>query len=448
MSSGGGAQANSSKDGLGVLWEDLEEVPIEVDEFDHMFSRPEVKSSKNKKRPGDANPGEEEAPAGSKGSGAAKNAVAKVLDPKRSQNIGIFLKSNHLEIQEVENTIYNFDNSVIDFEMLGQIRANQATPDELAAIRAQVEACPEIPLDKPEEFLLDLSKISHFNDRLECFMFQTRFSDALSDIELRLDNIKHICNMLVSNNSMKQVLSVILACGNYMNGGNTQRGQADGFAIDILPKLKDVKSRDNSTTLLQYVVRFCILRFDDKKGTAEATPPVPEPADVEKSGYLNFDDQRAECQRLAKDLDSIKRAKEIVVQESDPDHLEPFQTKMNKFLEEASGGLKEVQDLVDECSSKFLATMRFFKFVPKDGRVEDAQPKDFFCLWFPFCQDYKNIWKREQAKIAKDMIREERMRMQLKMASLKDFKTQPIKPMGLKDRINKRKKASNNNNLA
>ncbi len=46
-------------------------------------------------------------------------------------------------------------------------------------------------------------------------------------------------------------MGVILACGNYMNGGNVQRGQADGFAIDILPKLKDVKSKDNSITLLQ-----------------------------------------------------------------------------------------------------------------------------------------------------------------------------------------------------
>lgn len=28
-----------------------------------------------------------------------------------------------------------------------------------------------------------------------------------------------------------------------MNGGNRTRGQADGFGLEILPKLKDVKSR-------------------------------------------------------------------------------------------------------------------------------------------------------------------------------------------------------------
>ena len=40
-----------------------------------------------------------------------------------------------------------------------------------------------------------------------------------------------------------------------MNGGNRQRGQADGFTIDILPKIKDVKSNDNFGNLLSFIVR-------------------------------------------------------------------------------------------------------------------------------------------------------------------------------------------------
>lgn len=41
-----------------------------------------------------------------------------------------------------------------------------------------------------------------------------------------------------------------------MNGGNRARGQADGFGLEILPKLRDVKSKDNSITLLHYIVRI------------------------------------------------------------------------------------------------------------------------------------------------------------------------------------------------
>lgn len=39
-----------------------------------------------------------------------------------------------------------------------------------------------------------------------------------------------------------KILGLVLVFGNYMNGGNRTRGQADGFTLDILPKLKDVKT--------------------------------------------------------------------------------------------------------------------------------------------------------------------------------------------------------------
>lgn len=54
-----------------------------------------------------------------------------------------------------------------------------------------------------------------------------------------------------------QVLGLILAFGNFMNGGNRSRGQADGFALDILPKLKDVKS--SVSLQAQPLPAFCTL---------------------------------------------------------------------------------------------------------------------------------------------------------------------------------------------
>lgn len=42
-------------------------------------------------------------------------------------------------------------------------------------------------------------------------------------------------------------MGLVLALGNYMNGGNRARGQADGFGLEVLPKLKDVKSRVRTT---------------------------------------------------------------------------------------------------------------------------------------------------------------------------------------------------------
>ena len=56
-------------------------------------------------------------------------------------------------------------------------------------------------------------------------------------------------------------MSLVLAIGNYMNAGNSS-GMAEAFALDILPKLKNVKTKDNSSNLLQYVVSVYVRKYD------------------------------------------------------------------------------------------------------------------------------------------------------------------------------------------
>ena len=132
-------QGNNSPNGN--LWEKLEETPINIDEFDALFSKNQPKAQEDVED--DEHTDE-------------KPDYKTFLDAKRSQNVGIFIKSKHLEIHELENCIYNFDNSVIDFETLGQVKANQATSDEIMVIKNHIENVADIPLDIPEQFLLDL----------------------------------------------------------------------------------------------------------------------------------------------------------------------------------------------------------------------------------------------------------------------------------------------------
>ena len=52
------------------------------------------------------------------------------------------------------------------------------------------------------------------------------------------------------------------------------------------------------------------MKFDSKKGTAEAQIPIPEPSDVEKCLHLNFEDQEIECKKLEKELERVDKAKD------------------------------------------------------------------------------------------------------------------------------------------
>ena len=71
---------------------------------------------------------------------------------------------------------------------------------------------------------------------------------------------------------------------------------------------------------------------------------------------------------------------------------------MSEVIAKSEQDFKELKELLEECTKSFLECMRFYKFTPKKGKVEDAKPEEFFSIWYPFCDDYKNIWKKEQVE--------------------------------------------------
>lgn len=118
-----------------------------------------------------------------------------------------------------------------------------------------------IPLDRQEQFLWELSQIPQLEERIEAIILQATFPEKFYDIEQRLNTMLTTCKSLRHNKSLHWILSLILHVGNYLNGQSSERGQADGFGLDILPKLKDLKGKDNSTTVLNYVCRAYLKKW-------------------------------------------------------------------------------------------------------------------------------------------------------------------------------------------
>ncbi|MEE6523440.1 hypothetical protein FKM82_022361, partial [Ascaphus truei] len=129
-----------------------------------------------------------------------------------------------------------------------------------------------------------------------------------------------------------RVLSLVLAFGNYMNGGNRTRGQADGFALDILPKLKDVKSSDNSRNLLSYIVFYYLRHFDENAGKEECVFPLPEPQDLFQASQMKFEDFQKDLRKLKRDLLACETEAAKVYKTSLEEHLQPFKANMEEFI--------------------------------------------------------------------------------------------------------------------
>ena len=99
-----------------------------------------------------------------------------------------------------------------------------------------------------------------------------------------------------------QVLGSVLGFGNYMNDGNKTRGQADSFELDILPKLKDVKSNDNSRSLLSHIVSYYICNFDEDAGKEQFVFPLPESQDLFQASQMKCEDFQKDLRKLKTDL--------------------------------------------------------------------------------------------------------------------------------------------------
>ncbi|XP_054711140.1 formin-2-like [Uloborus diversus] len=406
------------------LWQKLEEtVPGDIDEFAELFSR----QTKEKKPPSK-----------NKTTKDKSKEVAKLLDQKRSQNVGILISSLRIEISDVENAVYNFDTSSLDLDALQAIYEIRPNAEELQLIKSHLDKKNDIPLDKPEQFLYDLAQIPEYADRVSCIMFTSAFTEAISLIENRLNNLKLTCEFLMTDADIQKVFGIILALGNYMNGGNRNRGQADGFGLEILPKLKDVKSKDNSLTLLHYIVRTYVKLYQEDLSFDKAKLPVPEPSDAERASLVNFDDISNDLKKLYSQITGCEAKVEKVLNSSDEEHQQPFKDKMDAFLKKAYAEHKEQEENLEECRLKFNEIMLFFSWKAKSGNPSEWT-QEFFSYWKAFCNDFKDIWKKEIHRKAKEELEAARKKLQEiqeeKRASIVKVKD---KPFGLKAKLAKK----------
>ncbi|XP_069991455.1 uncharacterized protein [Penaeus vannamei] len=399
------------------LWDEIEEEEFDELEFVDLFARQVTQPKKKEKK--EAKP--------------AKAKVNKVLDSKRSQNVGIFITSQHLDIADVENAVYNFDTSVLDLEVLQQIYEVRGSEGEINMIKAANEAMPDIPLDKPEQFLLDLSKINEFAERTACFTFQATFNEELGVIHGRIHMLQSTIDVLMTSESIKRIFGMILALGNYMNGGNRTRGQADGFGLEILPKIKDVKSKDSGFTLLHFVVTKYIEKYEgEDAGTDKVQLPIPDPYVVERVSNLKFEDLESDLKDIEKNLKVCENRAEKVIAKSDEEHLQPFKDRMTEFFVKAKSEVESESESLKDCKSQFDMVMKYFQF---SGKGPEVTPYDFFSVWSPFCNDFMNIWQKEQQKIVKQRMKAAEEKVKKMTEEKKDVAKKTKEVGGLKSKL-------------
>ena len=176
---------------------------------------------------------------------------------------------------------------------------------------------------------------------------------------LQLIEIFYICfDSIIKNEHFNKFLEIILAHGNYLNG-TTMRGGAFGFKLSSLAKIAEMKTKDNKSNLLNYIVEFII---DDLK--------QPEILDflslLQKFKELEIQPILESTNNLNKQFKKVITLKELC--ENKKNELEEGD-KTNEFIsgffEHAQKTMNLLQESIDKIHSKYIDVAKFFAETPQ-----------------------------------------------------------------------------------
>jgi len=180
-----------------------------------------------------------------------KQEKVQLVDGKRAYAVAIGLARFRMENSHLRDAVLFLDPEVLTSERVAQLLKVAPTTAELEAVLAYT-GDPSL-LGTTETFFLCVSSIPRLQQRLSLFAFKLNFTSCTAAIRSNLKTVSQAIASIRDSTQLTKLLTMVLAVGNYLNGG-TKKGQAYGFKLSTLARLKQSKTVDNKSTLLHYLL--------------------------------------------------------------------------------------------------------------------------------------------------------------------------------------------------
>ncbi|OUM68112.1 hypothetical protein PIROE2DRAFT_58291 [Piromyces sp. E2] len=323
-----------------------------------------------------------------------------LLDSRRAQNISIgiaLFQRRGLSFKDIRNAICNFDDKVLTLDELLSLKPLLPTPEERALLEVYLnnnKNKSNHQFDTPELFLLELMKEPEIDYFMKSFIYKCQFKPESENLEKCFTQLLTLCENLKESDDLKILLKTVLALGNLTNHeyGNSIRNsysyasmnqdkKALGFKIEGLVKLRDVKSTDGKSNLLNYLVDMLKLKKPEILNIANQFP------EIKSVRQFDLRDLVHRLKTLETGLFKIKQrmykntsnssSMEILPDDNtdkpdnktekndndssdeDPESPKTYDPTLQKriimpFVEESTESLLKIYKLVDRCNKAFI----------------------------------------------------------------------------------------------
>ncbi|XP_073683001.1 disheveled-associated activator of morphogenesis 1 isoform X1 [Garra rufa] len=338
-----------------------------------------------------------------------------VIDGRRAQNCNILLTKLKLSNEEIKRAILTMDEQEdLPKDMLEQLLKfvpEKSDVDLLEEHKHELER-----MAKADRFLYEMSRINHYQQRLQSLYFKKKFTERIAEIKPKVEALSKASKEVLQSKNLRQLLEVVLAFGNYMNKG--QRGNAYGFKVSSLNKIGDTKSSiEKNVTLLHYLITVLEQKYPKVSLIHEDLNNVPEAAKV------NMTELEKDINSLRTGLKSVET--ELEYQKGQPQiNGDKFVSVVSQFITVAGFSFSEVEDSLQDAKDLFDKSVKHFG--------EDAtrmQPDEFFGIFDQFLQGFSEA-KQDNENMRRRKEEEERrarMEAQLKEQREKERKARKAK---------------------
>lgn len=296
------------------------------------------------------------------------NTILKNLNPKDKEKN----KNQHLTESEKEKKIVELINKLVEkieacetndkelltpnnIGLLIPILPSEAVFNKVSKESAVLET--EEDYDPADLFIIYIGVIVGYKERFQSILFKSEYKDTIKNIEIFIDYFNKGFDFILNSQNLKKLFEIMLAIGNYMNG-ITNRGGAFGFKIDSLTKFVELKSKDNKTTLLNYIVDFI---YEDLGNPVLIGNLLDNLKNFEQMEINSINELMNDLNKKFKILTTLKE--KVAANKKDLDEDDQVENFLEENYEIIEKDINQIKKKVDQIQTKFE---KVFKYLGED----------------------------------------------------------------------------------
>lgn len=318
-----------------------------------------------------------------------------LVDGKRSYNINIVLARLRMPHEELRDALLHMDETVLTEERIGTLAPCAPEDAELDLVMNYNE--DKSLLGTTEKFFLVIGTIPRVAARFECLNFKLKFHEVMQNCKEKLFLLESAIQVLRTSRNVRKALEIVLALGNYLNGGGRNGGKS-GFKLNTLSKLTGTKTVDNKQHLVHFMVEMMEEKYPEAMGFGKELTNLDEALRVD----LKF--LTGEIAKVNQKVGFIdKELKDVKIK----DKTDKFKDVMRAFRDHAQPSAESLKVRASNVTDDGDQLIKYFGEDPSKTTLEELVK-----IFYAFGKDFQESWdevKEMRAKAKEEEKRQQRL---------------------------------------